>query len=116
LHALDLIEYKVGAARVSQIVYLEKHAEILAQDCWLIERFGNLATFRKRLAEADTLIYVDRPIWEHGWWVLKRFYLALSGDQKVGSEWSPMVRSAITSWTNPFSWKERMDARIPRKN
>lgn len=102
LHALDLIEYEVGGSKLPENIYLERHAEILKQDCWLIEGFGTLATFRQRLAEADTLIYVDRPIWQHCWWVSKRFIFSPFRKPEGWPDRSPMVRSTVTSWWNLY--------------
>jgi adenylate kinase family enzyme len=124
LHPLDLIEYEGGGTRVPENVYLERHAEILRQDCWLIEGFGTLATFRQRLAEADTLIYVDRPMWQHCWWVSKRFVLSPFRKPEGWPEGSPMVRSTVTSWLNLYrgrkvwtaEFRKKIESHAPEKN
>jgi adenylate kinase family enzyme len=124
LHALDLIEYEVGGAKVPENIYLEKHAAILKQDCWLIEGFGTLATFRQRLAEADTLIYVDRPMWQHCWWVSKRFVLSPFRKPEGWPDRSPMVRSTVSSWWNLYrgrkvwtcEFRKKIESHAPQKN
>jgi adenylate kinase family enzyme len=124
LHPLDLIEYEVGGSKVPEKVYLERHAEILRQDCWLIEGFGTLATFRQRLAEADTLIYVDRPMWQHCWWVAKRFVLSPFRKPEGWPDRSPMLRSTVTSWWNLYrgrkvwtcEFRKKIESHAPEKN
>ena len=124
LHALDLIEFEAGGDRVAEHVYLERHADILRQDAWLIEGFGSLATFRQRLAEADTLIYVDRPMWQHCWWVSKRFILSPFRKPEGWPEKSPLLRSTVTSWLNLYrgrklwtsEFRKKIESHAPHKN
>lgn len=124
LHHLDLIEYEVGGSKVPENIYLEKHAAILKQDCWLIEGFGTLATFRQRLVEADTLIYVDRPTWQHCWWVSKRFLLSPFRKPEGWPDRSPMVRSTMSSWWNLYrgrkvwtsEFRKKIESHAPQKN
>ncbi len=73
LFPLDLIEYEKNGDRVKKEIYLEKHAELIAADSWIIEGFGPLQAFWDRIDAADTLIYVDLPYRVHYWWVVKRF-------------------------------------------
>jgi adenylate kinase family enzyme len=124
LHHLDMIEYEAGGARVPDQVFLDRHAEILSQDRWLAEGFGTLATFRQRLAEADTLIYVDRPMWQHCLWASKRFLLSPFRKPEGWPEGSPMVRSTVTSWLNLYrgrkvwtrEFRKKIESYAPEKN
>jgi len=124
LHALDLLEFETGGIRVPEDVYLERHAGILRQDAWLIEGLGTLATFRQRLAEADTLVYVDRPMWQHCWWVSKRFVLSPFRKPESWPDGSPLLRSTVTSWLNLYrgrkvwtsEFRKKIEAHAPHKN
>jgi len=57
LFPLDLIEYSKGGEKVSKDEYLQKYHDILNTEFWIIEGFGTMETFIKRLQEADTLTY-----------------------------------------------------------
>jgi adenylate kinase family enzyme len=124
LHHLDLIEYEAGGAKVPDQVYLDRHAAILSRDRWLAEGFGTLATFRQRLAEADTLIYVDRPMWQHCLWASKRLLLSPFRKPAGWPEGSPMVRSTVTSWLNLYrgrkvwtrEFRKKIESYAPEKN
>jgi len=77
LHALDLIEYKKNGDRVERKIYDEQHENILSSDSWIIDGFGPIESFNKRLDVADTLIYVDLPYVISYWLVTKRFLKGL---------------------------------------
>jgi adenylate kinase family enzyme len=72
LHVLDKIQYQSGGIEIPQSEYKHIHEKILATDQWVIDGFGCMETLWLRLDEADTLIFVDLPIYVHGWWVTKR--------------------------------------------
>lgn len=42
-------------------IFDREHAKILVSEKWIIDGFGLLASFYKRLDEADTLIYINLP-------------------------------------------------------
>ncbi|MDM9379881.1 hypothetical protein QUB80_04105 [Chlorogloeopsis sp. ULAP01] len=55
-------------------------------------------TLWQRLNKADTLVFVDLPLYVHGWWVTKRF---ITGYFKPPEGWpqnSPILRSSLTSY------------------
>ena len=72
LHALDLIEYKKNGDKVDSAIYDEAHENILSTDSWVIDGFGPIESFNKRLGAADTLIYIDLPYRVSYWLVTKR--------------------------------------------
>lgn len=47
-------------------------AEILDENSWLIDGGGGRDAIELRLHAADTVVFVDLPIWLHYWWVIKR--------------------------------------------
>lgn len=98
LHVLDKIQYQPGGAEVSPEEYRQNHEQILATDRWIIEGFGSMETLWLRLNEADTLVFVDLPLYVHFWWVTKRF---ITGYFKPPEGWpqnSPILRSSLTSY------------------
>ncbi len=77
LHALDSIEFKKNGDRVDRPMFDEAHEKLLAHDSWLIEGFGPVGWFYKRLEAADTLIYIELPYIVSYWLVTKRFLKGL---------------------------------------
>jgi len=72
LHALDSVVYKKNGEQVDRKTYDEEHEKILSSDCWIIDGFGPIESFNKRLEVADTLIYIDLPYIISYWLVTKR--------------------------------------------
>jgi adenylate kinase family enzyme len=98
LHPLDLIEYRVGGAKVPHDEYLAVHAELLAHDTWIIEGYGCYRSAWERFAAADTLVYIDLPLFTHYRWVTKRFFQGLVRTPEGWPEGSPMVRSTLNAY------------------
>ena len=98
LYILDKIQFRSGGAEVSDAEYKRAHQEILLADRWIIDGFGSIETLWPRLDRADTLVYVDLPLYLHFWWVTKRF---LTGYIKPPDGWpenSPIFKSSINSY------------------
>lgn len=76
LHILDKIQYQSGGIEVTQEDYKHIHEKILVTDRWIIDGFGSMETLWLRLNEADTLVFVDLPLYVHFWWVTKRLIRA----------------------------------------
>ena len=98
LYPLDLIQYRVGGGKVPEEEYLEAHADLLRQDKWIIDRYGSAASAWERFAVADTLVYVDLPLFTHYWWVTKRLIESLLIIHEGWPERSPMRCSTINSY------------------
>lgn len=98
LVTLDLLQYQPGGIEVSEQEYQAAHQEILQQDQWIIEGYGSWATVWQRLEVADTLIYLDLPVWLHYWWVTKRFCQGLFTPPAGWPEGSPLLKSTLNSY------------------
>lgn len=80
LYALDSILYQQDGQEIDREHYTEIHENILSSDTWIIEGFGpmnSLDSFYRRLAQADTLIYIDLPYAVTYFLVLKRLIKGL---------------------------------------
>ena len=77
LYPLDTIKYKPGGVEVPHAEYLKAHKELLSRDAWIIDGFGCVASAWERLSAADTLIYIDLPLFAHHRWVIFDLYLTL---------------------------------------
>ena len=77
LHALDSILYKSNGDRVDRKTYDEEHENILSSESWIIDGFGPIESFNKRLDAADTLIYIELAYVTSYWLVTKRLLKGL---------------------------------------
>ena len=99
---LDLIEYLEGGEKVSEEQYLQKYNDVLNADTWIIEGFGTMETFQERLKAADTLIYIDLPLWVHYWRVTKRFLFSPFVKPVGWPDSSPMLRSTYNCYIHLY--------------
>ena len=98
LHALDKIKYQPGGIEVSQEDYQRTHEKILATDQWIIDGFGCMETLWLRLNEADTLVFVDLPLYVHFWWVTKRFITGCFKPPEGWPEKSSILKGSLSSY------------------
>ena len=103
LYILDKIQYQSGGAEVPYAEYKHTHEQILAADRWIIDGFGCVETLWLRLNEADSLVFVDLPLYVHFWWVTKRL---ISGSFIPPEGWpenSPILKSSTKTAGVPQS-------------
>ncbi|MBD1878417.1 adenylate kinase [Coleofasciculus sp. FACHB-64] len=98
LHVLDKIQYQAGGTPVPHEVYKHAHQQILVTDRWIIDGFGCKETVWLRLDEADTLVFVDLPIYVHFWWVTKRMIAGFFKPPEGWPEKSPILKSSLNSY------------------
>ena len=98
LYPLDMIQYRAGGGEVPHDEYLRAHAELLQRDAWIIDGFGSVKSAWERFASADTLVYIDQPLFTHFLWVTKRLLKGLVVTPEGWPEGSPMLRSTINSY------------------
>jgi len=98
LYALDSIEYKKNGTRVERKTYDEKHEDILSTDSWIIDGFGPIESFNKRLDAADTLIYIDLPYIISYWLVTKRFLKGLHSKPEGWPDGSSILKGTLESY------------------
>ena len=72
VHTVDLVQWKPGwvAAEPSEVAAAQ--AAWLAGSGWIIDGFGPWELIVERFGAADTLIFVDLPLYVHYWWAAKR--------------------------------------------
>ena len=98
LYPLDMIQYRAGGGKVPHDEYLRAHAELLQRDAWIIDGFGCVKSAWERFASADTLVYVDLPLFTHFRWITKRLVKGFFVTPEGWPEGSPMLRSSISSY------------------
>jgi len=115
LHALDSIEYKKNGDRIDRVTFDEEHESILSSDRWIIDGFGPIESFNKRLDVADTLIYIDVPYIISYWLVTKRLLKGLLINPEGWPDGSSILKGSLESykvlrlcpkfWNNNFMQK-----------
>ena len=106
LYPLDIVQFRGGRYRpgekdggkVSHQEYLEIHRDILGRDRWIIDGYGSTASAWERFSVADTLVYIDLPVYMHYWGVTTRFAAGLLQNPKGWPENSPVWESTLDSY------------------
>jgi adenylate kinase family enzyme len=98
LYTIDKIQWRAGGDEVPHAEYLKIHADLLNQDQWIIDGFGNVASAWQRFSAADTLVYIDLPLLTHCRWVTKRFVEGLFRNPDGWPENSPIWSSTLSSY------------------
>ena len=95
---LDSLQYRPGGGEVPYAEFKAAHEALLQQDQWIVDGFGSIDTVWERLNVADTLVYLDMPVWRHYWWATKRF---LQGAWVTPAGWpegSPLLKGTLKSY------------------
>jgi adenylate kinase family enzyme len=106
LFVLDLIQFRGGRYRseekdggkIPDDEYLAIHNDILNRDRWIVDGYGSLLSTWERLSAADTLVYIDLPMYAHYWGVTKRFAMGLFQNPKGWPENSPVWESTLDAY------------------
>ncbi len=72
VHVVDLFQFQPGWVQTPEAEFNALHQEWLASDRWIIDGWGSWASIAERFDAADTIIFVDFPLWVHYWWSIKR--------------------------------------------
>ncbi len=98
LYALDKMKFASGGDEIPHDSYLAEHTKILADTHWLMEGYGCLPSTWERLEAADTLVYLDLPIYLHFCWVTKRFFKGLFSPPEGWPDNTPLLKATLTSY------------------
>jgi adenylate kinase family enzyme len=98
LYPLDMIQFRAGGAKVPHDEYLKSHTELLERNAWIIDGYGCRKSAWERFASADTLVYIDLPLFTHFLWVTKRLFKGLLVTPEGWPEGSPMLSSTLDSY------------------
>lgn len=116
LHPIDLIEWHPSGQRIDAETYTQSHQAVLDTEAWILDGMGDRPSFQKRLAEADTLIYVDMPYWRSYWWVVKRgikgIFVLPEGWPEGSRVWQGTVNSFKVLRICPQFWNATFWQRI----
>ena len=80
LSVIDKLQFREGGEAVPHKEYLELHHDLLAQEAWIIDGYGDTATAWERFDAADTLIHVDPRLPVLYWQVTKHLVKGFFAD------------------------------------
>jgi adenylate kinase family enzyme len=98
LYVVDFMQFRTGGAAVPHDEFLKAHAEVLQRDAWIIDGYGSVKLAWERFSVADTLVYVDLPLFVHFLWITKRMLKALFVAPEGWPEGSPVISSTLSSY------------------
>lgn len=98
LHSVDKIKYRPDGEEVAHEDYLSIHADLLRQSEWIIDGFGCVSSAWERFSAADTLVFIDLPLWTHSAWVTKRLLKGLFKTPEGWPENSPILKGSWNSY------------------
>jgi adenylate kinase family enzyme len=67
LFEVDRLLWQPGWQLAPEADYARGHAEIVAQDRWVIDGLGRQDSIAERLARSTEIILIDMPLWMHFW-------------------------------------------------
>lgn len=94
----DQLRYRPGGAQVPDAEFARIHGAILQRDAWIMEGFGTLKTTWAGLEAADTLIYIDLPLYRHAAWVVKRLLSAPWSRPTGWPEGASLLKGSLNSF------------------
>lgn len=116
LYQIDMLRYEEGGAEVPAETFMARYTEVLARPKWVLDGFASPATFQTTLEQATVLVYVERPLWRHVWWIAKRFILSPIRKPLGWPKNSPMLASTRASYRylrlSPRFWTEDLKDRL----
>lgn len=108
-HAVDLMQWRPGWKPAPEAEFAAAHARLLEDDRWIIDGFGPWDDIERRFDAADTIVFVDHPLWVHFWWATKRQFAALFRERPDGPEGCPML--PVTFRLYRMMWRLHRDTR-----
>jgi len=89
-HAVDKIQWQPGWTITPEEEFLSKHDRLLSGERWIIDGFGPWQAIEQRFRAADTIVFVDHPLWLHYWWAGKRQIKSIFVGRPDGPDGCPM--------------------------
>jgi adenylate kinase family enzyme len=95
LFEVDRLLWLPGWQLVPEANYARGHAEIVAQDRWVIDGLGRQDSIAERLTRSTEIILIDMPVWMHFWLAAERqiaWAQGLLDDPPAGAAEMPPTR------------------------
>jgi adenylate kinase family enzyme len=102
---VDSVQYRSGWQR-TETTECDRILGLAAQaERWVIDGFGGDVSIEQRINTADTVIFVDFPLWLHYWWAGKRQWAAHHGQRSELPENCPEFSFAHTRKLFAVMWR-----------
>jgi adenylate kinase family enzyme len=113
---IDAVLWLQGWQLAPADVYEREHARLIAEERWIIEGLGSLASMPGRLERATHIVLIDMALWVHFWLAAERHAQWVSGRlahppagirqppplkalfrtiDEVDRDWMPVIRQAV---------------------
>lgn len=106
---VDKMQWRPGWVPTPEEDFNAAHDEIVRSKTWILDGFGPWASIERRFDAADTIVFVDLPLWLHLWWATKRQFASLIWGRADGPEGCPMWR--VTFRLYAMIWSIHRDLR-----
>ena len=101
---VDSIQYQSGWLRTPKEECDQVLSDIANGERWIIDGFGSDELIERRIEIADTVLFLDFPIWRHYWWALKRQLAARNGQREELPNNCPEFNFAYTKKLMNVMW------------
>lgn len=112
--SVDQIQWLPGWVQADEGVVTQKLDEVATAERWIVDGWGPWPTIERRLATADTIIFVDLPLWMHFWLAAERQISAARGENR-SDPLDGCDQLAVTKRLFQLIWRADQDL-IPRLN
>lgn len=109
LHHLDQLQWNPGWVATPLDEFHRLHDKLVATEYWIIDGFATWESIERRFEAADTIIFVDHPLWVHYWWAVKRQAKCVFRPRPEFVEGCPML--PMTGKLLKMIWQVHRDAR-----
>lgn len=103
VYALDKLQWNRGWIPTEPAEFERRHEELLSRERWIIDGFASWRSIERRFEAADTIIFVDLPLWVHYWWAAKRQFMTIFRPRPDFPEGCPML--PMTSQLMKMIWR-----------
>jgi len=108
---VDSVQYQPGWHRTSN-EECDRALDGAARTArWIIDGFGNDKVIERRLQLADTVVFVDFPLWRHYWWAARRQWNARKAQRRELPDDCPEFSFAYTWKLARIMWQVHRDYR-----
>jgi len=101
---IDTMQFQPQWQRTSEAALRAHVVTAQAMERWVIDGFGPWDLIEERAVLADTIIFVDHPIWVHFWWACERQLAAARGEQRLGGPKACDVRDVTKQLFETIWW------------
>ena len=108
-YAIDKMQWQPGWRLIPADEFMHQHDALLSLERWILDGFGPWESILRRFEAADTIIFVDHPLWLHYWWASKRQIKSVLWGRPDGPEGCPML--PVTMRLYKMMWRLHYDMR-----